>query len=54
MVSENDKVRKVRKKRKNDIIYSKLRVNVAAKQFRQFGPISLIRSLGFIVLEGVV
>lgn len=47
MVSENDKARKVRKKRKNDIIYSRLRVNVAAKQFKTVWPnIIHQRSLG--------
>lgn len=34
MVSENDKAGKVRKKGKNDIIYSRLGVNGAAKQSR--------------------
>lgn len=49
MVSENDKARKIRKKKgKNDIIYSKLRVNVSAKQFRHFGLQSVIKILGFI------
>lgn len=34
MVSENDKAGKVRKKGKNDIIYSRLGVSAAAKQSR--------------------
>lgn len=40
-----------KKKRKNDIIYSRLRGNVAANHFRQFGPVSFIRSLGFIAVD---